>query len=198
MQSYTTYTMFSTLLRTQGIMIVMSVAVVLSWGITMLPRDALAQKGRYEIEGRGNECALSISLTVADRIQAQGKSVDAADRAGAEEDVLAILMLYATDNYYGQLFTERKRVGLARKKVEILFDNAAPRKVHFVSKADDHDDHWRWQYLKETEGLLDAIRKKNRMRVVFSNGKDWFRFKISLKGSSRAVTQLEKCAATSK
>ncbi|MEO5378933.1 MAG: hypothetical protein H7832_14300 [Magnetococcus sp. DMHC-6] len=110
-----------------------------------------------------------------------------------EKDTAAILAIFPKDEYYGELFTERKRIGLAQKKVDIIFDKEKPRSINFVPKTDGNDDYWRWQYLESTKGMLDEVKRRNNMVVKFSNGKKSFEFTVSLKGSTKAVTTLLQC-----
>ncbi|MBF0212458.1 MAG: hypothetical protein HQM00_02705 [Magnetococcales bacterium] len=110
-----------------------------------------------------------------------------------EKDHQAILALFPSEDYYGELFTEREKVGLARDKVLISFDNGKPRSIPFVPDADAKDSYWRWQYLEDTQELLAMIQKRGEMRVSFSNGTKTFEFAIPLKGSGKAVAALRGC-----
>ncbi len=110
-----------------------------------------------------------------------------------EQDFQAILAVFPSDDYYGELFTERDKIGLARDKVMITFDKTKPRSIAFVPDASAKDSYWRWQYLEDTQELLMLIQKKNRMQVSFSNGTKNFDFTVPLKGSGKAVSALRSC-----
>ncbi|OSM00366.1 hypothetical protein [Magnetofaba australis] len=107
--------------------------------------------------------------------------------------VAAYLALFESRDYYGELFTERKRIGLARESVKIAFDDEAARDIPFANGLAGMDADWRWQYLEDTNNLLDNVKRKNKMRVTFNNGAKDYSFDISLKGSSKAVKELRRC-----
>lgn len=110
-----------------------------------------------------------------------------------DREPAAILALFLTDDFYGELFTEKPRIGLARDSVRVQFDNDPPQSIPFVPDAASKDIYWRWQYLESTQGLLELIRKKNTMVVSFSNGKKHFKYRVTLRGSGKAVAALRRC-----
>ncbi|MBF0438731.1 MAG: hypothetical protein HQL93_06365 [Magnetococcales bacterium] len=110
-----------------------------------------------------------------------------------ERDFQAILALFPSEDYYGELFTEREKVGLARDKVLVSFDKGKQKSIPFVPDSDAKDSYWRWQYLEDTQELLAQIRKQSEMHVSFSNGTKTFTFNVPLKGSGKAVTALRNC-----
>ncbi len=133
------------------------------------------KKGHFTVRKVEGTCKLEILLHKSDREPA------------------AILALFPSDDYYGELFTEKPRIGLARGKVSIGFDGGRAQNIPFVPDAAAKDSYWRWQYLETTQGLLNSVRRKNDMTVSFSNGKERFNYSVSLKGSSRAVKALRRC-----
>ncbi|MEO5330574.1 MAG: hypothetical protein H7839_01015 [Magnetococcus sp. YQC-5] len=133
------------------------------------------KNGRYTVRKVEGACKLEIVLSKNDR------------------DFQAIMALFPSDDYYGELFTEREKVGLARDKVLIAFDNLKPRSIPFVPDADAKDSYWRWQYLEDTQELLTMIQKRGEMRVSFSNGTKTFEFVVPLKGSGKAIAALRSC-----
>lgn len=133
------------------------------------------KNGRYTVRKVQGACKLEILLHQGDRQAA------------------AILALFPSERYYGELFTEKKRIGKARNKAVIQFDNESTRNVAFVPDASAEDDFWRWQYLENTQGLLSLISRKMEMKLSFYNGKEWYRYSVSLKGSSKAVLALRQC-----
>ncbi|MBF0294289.1 MAG: hypothetical protein HQL96_03800 [Magnetococcales bacterium] len=133
------------------------------------------KNGRYTVRKVEGACKLEIVLSKNER------------------DFQAILALFPSDDYYGELFTEREKVGLARDKVLIAFDNGKPRAIPFIPDADAKDSFWRWQYLEDTQELLGSIQKKGEMRVSFSNGTRNFEFAVPLKGSGKAIQALRNC-----
>ena len=158
----------------------MRFAVLFFGLLALLPwSDIYAQEvyknGRYTVRKVKETCKLEILLHNGDR------------------EAAAILALFPSDLYYGELFTEKKRIGVARRKVQIRFDQEAPRDISFVSDASAKDAYWRWQYLENTQGLLSMISKKREMVVSFSNGKTIFKYNVTLKGSSKAVLALRRC-----
>lgn len=110
-----------------------------------------------------------------------------------EGEPAAILALFPSDDFYGELFTEKPRIGVARDGVRIRFDNDKARNIAFVPDAEAKDSYWRWQYLESTDGVLDQITKKNTLSVSFSNSKKSFKYSVSLKGSGKAVSALRQC-----
>ena len=158
----------------------MRFAVVLLGLVVLLPWSDLAaqevyKSGRYTVRKVKETCKLEVLLHNGDREPA------------------AILALFPSDLYYGELFTEKKRIGMAREKMRIHFDQEQSRDVTFVPKASSKDDYWRWQYLENTQGLLSMISRKREMLVSFSNGKSLFKYTVALKGSSKAVLALRQC-----
>ncbi|MEO5346921.1 MAG: hypothetical protein H7834_11165 [Magnetococcus sp. YQC-9] len=133
------------------------------------------KSGRYTVRKVEGTCKLEILL------------------AKNEKDHQAILALFPSEDYYGELFTEREKIGLARDKVLISFDNSKPRSIPFVPDADAKDSFWRWQYLEDTQELLAQIQKRGEMRVSFSNGTKTFEYVVPLKGSGKAVAALRGC-----
>lgn len=133
------------------------------------------KKDRYTIRKVEGACKLEIVLSKNER------------------DFQAILAVFPSDDYYGELFTEREKVGLAKDKVLISFDNSKPRSIPFIPNADAKDSYWRWQYLEDTQELLMMIQKRNEMHVSFSNGTKTFEFTVPLKGSGKAVSALRNC-----
>ncbi|MBF0370806.1 MAG: hypothetical protein HQL52_15250 [Magnetococcales bacterium] len=133
------------------------------------------KSGRFTVRKVEGTCKLEVALPL------------------SGQDTAAILALFPTDDYYGEFFTERRRIGMARDKLKISFDRGENQEVGFVPDSSAKDSYWRWQYLENTQGLLEKIRKMDRMEISFSNGKKNFKFKVSLKGSSKAVKALQKC-----
>ncbi|MBF0416806.1 MAG: hypothetical protein HQL86_00960 [Magnetococcales bacterium] len=133
------------------------------------------KSGRYTVRKVEGTCKLEILL------------------AKNEKDHQAILALFPSEDYYGELFTEREKIGLARDKVLISFDNSKPRSIPFVPDADAKDSFWRWQYLEDTQEILSMIQKRGEMRVSFSNGTKTFEYVVPLKGSGKAVAALRGC-----
>ncbi|MBF0127778.1 MAG: hypothetical protein HQM02_11275 [Magnetococcales bacterium] len=133
------------------------------------------KNGRYTVRKVEGTCKLEIVLSKNER------------------DFQAILALFPSDDYYGELFTERDKVGLARDKVLIAFDSGKPRPIPFIPDADAKDSFWRWQYLEDTQEILSMIQKKGEMRVSFSNGTKNFEFTVPLKGSGKAIAALRSC-----
>lgn len=105
----------------------------------------------------------------------------------------AILAIFPSDDFYGELFTEKPRIGLAKKSVKIRFDNGKAKEINFIPDAAAEDSYWRWQYLDTSEGLLDNVSRKGKMYVEFSNGQQDFSYTVPLKGSGNAVKALKKC-----
>ncbi|MBF0341986.1 MAG: hypothetical protein HQL95_13645 [Magnetococcales bacterium] len=133
------------------------------------------KNGRYTVRKVEGACKLEILLAKNDR------------------DHQAILALFPSEDFYGELFTEREKVGVARDKVLISFDNGKPRSIPFVPDADAKDSFWRWQYLEDTQELLAMIQKRGEMRVSFSNGTKTFEYTVPLKGSGKAIAALRGC-----
>ena len=140
-----------------------------------LQAKEIFKKGHFTVRKVEGTCKLEILLHKSDREPA------------------AILALFPSDDYYGELFTEKPRIGLARGKVSVSFDRDKAQSIPFVPDAAAKDSYWRWQYLETTQGLLVNVRRKNNMTISFSNGKRKFKYSVSLKGSSRAVKALQRC-----
>ena len=149
--------------------------VLLLWPWSDLEAEEVYKSGRYTVRKVKDACKLEILLH------------------NNEREPLAILALFPTDYYYGELFTEKKRIGKARHKMTIQFEQEEPRNVFFVKDASADDDYWRWQYLENSKGLLSHVSRKKNMTVSFSNGMSPFKYKVALKGSSNAVHALRLC-----
>ncbi|MEG3638336.1 hypothetical protein [Magnetococcus sp. PR-3] len=109
--------------------------------------------------------------------------------------IAAYLALFNSENYYGELFTERRRIGKARNKVTVQFDDEPQQTIKFVEEAPGMDTDWRWQYLElnQPKTMVDNVARKRKMKISFFNGKETFKFNIPLKGSSKAVKRLKRC-----
>ena len=140
-----------------------------------LDAQEVYKNGRYTVRKVKDSCKLEILLNKSD------------------QDPAALLALFPNDLYYGELFTEKKRIGMARAKLRIQFDQEKEQEIDFVADASAQDDYWRWQYLKNTQGLLRKISRGKEMTLSFSNGKQEFKYIVPLKGSSNAVLSLRRC-----
>lgn len=110
-----------------------------------------------------------------------------------EKTTVAILTLFTGEEYYSELITDRKEVGATKDVANIGFDDIKPAPVKFVPGSEGKDDHWRWQYLEDSKGLLENVGRRSVMHLNFSNGKDKFIYEVPLKGSTKAVSALKKC-----
>ncbi|MBF0138790.1 MAG: hypothetical protein HQL74_00775 [Magnetococcales bacterium] len=143
------------------------------WGAVQA--GEMFKSGPFTVRKVDNTCKLEIQLHENDRQPA------------------AIIALFPADDYYGELFTEKPRIGLAHEKISIKFDNDKARDIPFVKDAAAKDNNWRWQYLENTEGILDNLARKTKMHVEFSNGKQNFSYTVVLKGSGKAVKSVKMC-----
>lgn len=143
------------------------------WG--SLYAGELFKSGPFTVRKVDKTCKLEIQLHENDRQPA------------------AILALFPAEDYYGELFTEKPRIGLAHEKVTIKFDNDKPMEIPFVADAAAKDQYWRWQYLETTEGILDNVARKSKLVVEFGNGKQNFSYTVVLKGSGKAVKSVKTC-----
>ncbi|MEO5328808.1 MAG: hypothetical protein H7829_11260 [Magnetococcus sp. THC-1_WYH] len=148
-------------------------ALMTPWGT--LQAGEIFKSGQFTVRKVENTCKLEIQLHESERQPA------------------AILALFPAEDYYGELFTEKPRIGLAHEKVSIKFDNDKAREIPFVPDAAAKDAYWRWQYLETTEGILDNVARKGKMTVEFTNGKQAFSYTVVLKGSSKAVKSVKSC-----
>ena len=155
------------------IMILLGLLLIAPW--SNLDAQEVYKNSRYTVRKVKDTCKLEILLNKSDR------------------DPAAILALFPNDLYYGELFTEKKRIGMARDKLRIRFDRGEEQAFGFVANASAKDDYWRWQYLENTQGLLSKISRGKEMTLSFSNGKQEFKYIVSLKGSSNAVLSLRRC-----
>ncbi|MBF0358713.1 MAG: hypothetical protein HQL70_08890 [Magnetococcales bacterium] len=152
------------------------VLALVPWGDLPAASDVYYQKGRYTVRKVEGTCKLEIALH-------HGKKQSS-----------AILALFPSDDYYGEFFTQKDTIGLARSKVQIQFDNLKPNNIPFVQDAAQKDGYWAWQYLESTDGMLNNVAKKRNMTVRFSNVKGKkFKYTVSLSGSGNAVKSLRKC-----
>ena len=81
---------------------------------------------------------------------------------------------------------------MAKAEFSVKFDGRADRNI-MTSDSTGSDNLWQWRHFSYQQGILDKIKRGNKMEVLFSNGEHLFHFEISLKGSSKAVRFLEKC-----
>ena len=154
-------------------LVLLGLLMLLPWGD--LQAREIYKSGRYTVRKVESTCKLEVLLHEGDREPA------------------AILALFPTDEYFGEMFTERARIGVAQKNVRIKFDKLKPRDIFFITDAAAKDNYWRWQYLENTQGLLSLLSKHREMVVSFTNGKNLFKYTVSLKGSSKAVLALRHC-----
>ncbi len=153
--------------------------VLFSWQVEA---QEILRKGHFTVRKVDGVCKLEITMSMVDR---EGST-------SSNRDPVAILALFADPDFYGELFTERRRVGMARKEVLIGFDMDPDMKTPFV-ETPGKDRHWRWQYLETPRNILDDVANRNAIRVAFHNGNQWWRFKVSLKGTARIVRRLKSC-----
>ncbi|MEO5353675.1 MAG: hypothetical protein H7835_10770 [Magnetococcus sp. XQGC-1] len=153
--------------------VLLGLLVLLPWGD--LQAREIYKSGRYTVRKVEGTCKLEILLHEGD------------------QEPAAILALFPSDEYFGEMFTEKTRIGVAVKKVRIQFDQEKPRDINFVADASAKDNYWRWQYLENTQGLLNMLGKRGKMVVSFSNGKTMFKYTVPLKGSTKAVLALRHC-----
>ncbi|MBF0623162.1 MAG: hypothetical protein HQL54_14690 [Magnetococcales bacterium] len=166
-------------------------AIILLFGLALLPVDLWAsnvilQENHFTIRKVDKVCKLDVAFSMKDLEGGANQSQNV-------NGMVSILGLFSKGEFFGELFTRRDVIGLARKKVQIQFDRAKPLTINFVPGSDSKDQYWRWQYLEETRGLLDNIARKNTMRVSFSNGNENWKFKIGLKGTAKIVRTLRRC-----
>jgi hypothetical protein len=146
------------------------------WGELSAASDVYYQKGRYTVRKVEGTCKLEIALH-------HGK-----------KQASAILALFPNEDYYGEFFTQKKAIGLAKNKVQIQFDKQKPLNISFVLDAAQKDGYWSWQYLENTDGVLRNVAKKRNMTVRFSNSKgEKYKYSVPLSGSGKAVKSLRKC-----
>ncbi|MEO5364557.1 MAG: hypothetical protein H7838_13165 [Magnetococcus sp. DMHC-8] len=155
------------------LLVLLGLLVLLPWGD--LQAKEIYKSGRYTVRKVEGTCKLEILLHEGD------------------QEPAAILALFPSDEYFGEMFTEKTRIGIAQKKVRIQFDQEKPRDINFVADASAKDNYWRWQYLENTQGLLNLMGKRSKMIVSFSNGKSMFKYTVPLKGSTKAVLALRHC-----
>ncbi|MBF0402032.1 MAG: hypothetical protein HQL90_14870 [Magnetococcales bacterium] len=154
-------------------LVLIGLLILLPWG--ELQAREIYKNGPYTVRKTEEKiCKLEISLH-------------------KQKEPVAILALFPSNEYYGEMVTERARIGLARKNMSIQFDREQPRKMVFLANSAEKDDRFRWQYLDNTQGLLKKVAQKRTMTVSFSNGKTPFKYVVSLKGSAKAVKALRRC-----
>ncbi|OSM07243.1 hypothetical protein [Magnetofaba australis] len=106
----------------------------------------------------------------------------------------AYLGIYASRAYYGEIVTDKNRVGFAKKALSIRFDKERSRSVKIISDAPGSDGAWLWRYVDLPADILTKISKSRTMRVSLHNGKRTINYALSLKGSAKAVRNLRRCA----
>ncbi|WP_130470676.1 hypothetical protein [Candidatus Magnetaquicoccus inordinatus] len=154
-------------------LVMLGLLVMVPWGD--LHAKEIYKSGRYTVRKVEGTCKLEILLHEGD------------------QEPAAILALFPSDEFFGEMFTEKARIGVAQKKVRIQFDQDKPKDINFVADASAKDNYWRWQYLENTQGILGLLGKRTKMIVSFSNGKTMFKYTVPLKGSTKAVMALRHC-----
>ncbi len=149
------------------------------------------QNGRYTVRTMEETCKLEIALYASDRVYGQGSGRRGTH--GGQGDVIAFLGVFPSDDYFGELITSRERIGKAKKGLAIRFDGRRTHEISIHEGDEGQNDHWRWRYIVYRERFLKMIRKSRAMEILFSNGRHWFRFRVPLKGSARAVRKLKAC-----
>lgn len=162
--------------------------------------DEVYHSDRFTVRKLDKVCKVEINIRRGDNKEpAKGGAKPPAGKPaegekGSPDDTVAILALFADDGYYSELFTERNLIGQVKDKLKISFDQEKDKEIAFVNNPPGQDKHWRWQYLEDSSGLLDLIRKKKEIAIAFSNGTRAFNFAVPLTGSTKALTALKQCA----
>lgn len=157
------------------------ISLAVAFSVTLMSWTAAAQEvyhdGAFTVRKVEGVCKLEIALST-----------------NPSNETNVILALFSSDDYYGELFTEKDSVGLAQQEVDFRFDTGAVVTIPFVRSSEGKDNHWRWQYLENARGLLDDVAAKNQMRMSFRNQDNkMFKTALPLKGSSKAVQSLKSC-----
>lgn len=146
------------------------------------------QDGPFRVRQTGETCKLEVFL--------ESKNLDRSKskfwKHGFSGETIGFFSVFKTDDYFGELITESSRVGLANGRLSVKFDGKIDKSVA-SSDSTGSDNLWKWRHFSYDTAILNKIKKGRVMEVAFSNGKNMFRFKISLKGSSKAVRHLEGC-----
>lgn len=153
-------------------------------GSTLGHGQEIFKQDRFTVRKVETVCRLEMAISLADQVGQKGNP---------PPETVAILGLYASNDYHGDLSTSIRRIGVVKDSVEIAFDAIKPRVIPFLAKSGGNDDNWRWQYLTDSNGLLEELKRRSAMVIAFAAGKESWRFKVPLKGSGNAVKALQQC-----
>ncbi len=146
------------------------------------------QESHYRVRQTGETCKLEIFLDSKSLVRSSSKFW----KHGFNGETIGFLSIFKTDDYFGELITEKSRVGLLKDKFSVSFDGKPETSV-VASDSTGEDSLWKWRHFSYHDDILTRIRKSKTMDVKFSNGKDMFHFSISLTGSSKAIKFLQNC-----
>ena len=146
------------------------------------------QAGHYRVRQTGDTCKLEIFLESKSLV----RSNSGFWRHGFNDETIGFFSVFQTDEYFGELITEKARVGLVDSGFSVEFDGKTDESV-VASDSTGSDNLWRWRHFAYHHKILRKIKRSRFMEVRFSNGTDRFHFKIPLKGSSKAVRALTAC-----
>ncbi|MBF0447068.1 MAG: hypothetical protein HQL67_02590 [Magnetococcales bacterium] len=139
------------------------------------------QQDRYTVRAVEGTCKLEIALFNTDLSWARKKEVD------------GVLGVFESAQYYGELFVLRSNIGQVNKGLKVNFDGTPDRSISMLMDDEGVDKLWKWRYFSYDTDFLRKISKSKAMEIKFYNGRSWVTFKVSLKGSSKAVRALKYC-----
>lgn len=146
------------------------------------------QEGHYRVRQTGETCKLEVFLESKSLNQSKSKFW----KHDFSNETIGFFSVFKTDDYFGELITEKARIGLAKGKFSVQFDGVTDESVA-SSDSTGADNLWRWRHFSYGKGILNRIKRGRTMEVSFSNGKNMFHFNIPLAGSSKAVKHLKRC-----
>ena len=146
------------------------------------------QDGPFRVRQAGETCKLEIFL----ESKALDKERSSFWKHDFTSETVGFFSVFKTDDYFGELITEKARVGMAKGRFSVKFDGVTDASV-VSSDSTGEDNLWQWRHFSYGDTILARIRKSRMMEVAFSNGQDMFHFNLSLTGSSKAVRHLQNC-----
>ena len=146
------------------------------------------QESHYRVRQTGETCKLEIFL--------ESRSLDRRSskfwKHGFNSETIGFFSVFKTDDYFGELITEKSRVGLLKDGLSVSFDGKPETSV-VASDSTGEDSLWKWRHFSYHDDILTRIRRSRKMDLKFSNGENLFHFSIPLKGSSKAIKFLQDC-----
>lgn len=156
-----------------------------AWPPTTLAAAPYYSQSIFNVRKVNGICKLEITLPPKFRT-----SSSSSNKKGQE---LAILGIFPSNRYYGEIFTSKNTIGAIQGGLDIAFDNSR-ESIDMLEDDQSSDKFWRWRYFSYNNSFLSQFKRAYAMRVSFKSGNNRYTYRIPLKGSSKALSMLHQCS----